>query len=59
MEGKVKVVITYKSGKVGHSRYGYSERVETAVRFVAPEELDAVIDQFRARHEITDVKISR
>ena len=57
--GKVKVTISYLSGKVGHSRYGYCSKVETVVRFCEESELDEVVEQFRRRGEIVEVRIGR
>ena len=56
---KVKVTVRYLSERLGHSRYGYSRLVETAVRFCTEDDLDEVIDQFRNNHEVIEVKIFR
>lgn len=56
---KVRVTIEYVSGKVVHSRYGYTQRVEQAVRFVEEEDLDEVVEQFRAHHDVVEVRIRR
>lgn len=55
----VKVTITYKSGRMAHSRYGYVQKVETAVRFVEEDDLDEVLEQFRSHHEVIEVRIGR
>jgi hypothetical protein len=57
--GKCKVVISYLDGRLTKSRYGFSQRVETAVRFCEESELDGVVEEFRRRGEIQEVKISR
>lgn len=57
--GKIRVTIKYLSRKLGHSRYGFTRRVEEAVRLVEEDGLDDVIDQFRANHEVLEVTISR
>jgi len=54
-----KVIISYISNKMGHSRYGYIQRVEIAVRYVNEDQLDDVVEQFRLNHEIIEVNISR
>lgn len=56
---KVKVTIKYTSDKFGHSRYGYTRREETAVKFVEEDELDEVVAQFEARHEVTEVILTK
>lgn len=58
MGAKVKVTIKYV-GRMGHSRYGYVQRVESVVRFADEDELDEVLDQFRAHHDVVEVIISR
>lgn len=59
MENRVKVTITYISSKLGHSRYGYVQRIESAVRFVDESELSTVVDQFRKHAEIIEVMVTR
>lgn len=59
MEKLVTVTIRYLDGRVGHSRYGNTARVETVVRHCTEEELDVVVAQFRKRGEIVEVKINR
>jgi hypothetical protein len=56
---KVKVTIKYVSGRLGRSRYGVVRRVEEAVRFTDEDGLDEVMEQFRSRHEVVEVTISR
>ena len=56
---RVKVTITYMSSKLGHSRYGYVQRMESAVRFIDESELDIVLDQFRSHAEIIEVLVTR
>jgi hypothetical protein len=57
--GKYKVVISYLDGRLTRSRYGLSQRVETVVRFCEESELDGVVEEFRRRGEIQEVKISK
>jgi hypothetical protein len=57
--GKCKVVISYLDGKLTKGRYGFSQRVETAIRFCEESELDEVVEEFRRRGEIQEVTISR
>jgi len=57
--GKCKVVISYLDGRLTKGRYGFSQRVETAVRFCEESELDGVVEEFRRRSKIQEVKISR
>lgn len=59
MGNRVKVTITYISSKLGHSRYGYVQRIESAVRFVDESELSMVVDQFRKYAEIIEVMVIR
>lgn len=59
MERQVTVTISYLDGRVGHSRYGNTARVETVVRHCTDAELDEVVSQFRKRGEIVEVKITR
>jgi hypothetical protein len=56
---KVKATISYVSDRVVTSRYGATRQVETVVRWCEPQELDDVVEQFRAHHEIVEVHISR
>lgn len=55
----VKVTIRYLDSKVVHSRYGYTRRLETVVRFVPEDQLDEVIEQFWSNHEVVEVKFTR
>lgn len=57
--GKVRVTISYLGTRMGHSRYGYTQRVETVVKFVEEDDLDEVLDQFRAHHEVTEITVRR
>lgn len=59
MGNRVKVTITYISSKLGHSRYGYVQRIESVVKFVDESELGMVVDQFRKHAEIIEVMVIR